>query len=131
MERSLYFQHVQKLKDFCQQTGLNFHLNCGGYPVMLTLTPNSYYRQASLFDGAREDGDGENARMTFVLCDGEIVYTATRGATISDANFSKCKGLFEKISRYWTQWVLKNVAQRPGTSLQDLWYDVEGATNDD
>ena len=132
MEYDLYCQHVQKLKDFCNQVGLNFRLNCGSYPITLELTPNSYYRQASLFDGTRNAKDSGPVLMTFALCDGEISYSATEGATISGTTFSKLKGLFEKISRYWTQYVFKKAARNPGLTLDDLWIgEGEPVTNDD
>lgn len=129
MEYSLYCYHVQKLKDFCAQTGLNYHLNCGSYPITLQLKPNEWYRQTSLFDGARGANNPGSVLMKFVLIDGEITFSATEGATISDANFSKLKGLFEKISRYWTQYVFKKAAINPGETLDDLWCEAGPVTN--
>lgn len=135
MEYDLYCQHVQKLKDFCNQMGLDFRLNCGSYPITLELTPNEWYRQASLFDGARNANNAAPALMTFALCDGEISFSATGGSTISDATFSKLKGLFNKISSYWTQFVFKQAVRNPNVTLKALleatWMKGKAVANDD
>lgn len=98
VELDLYQQHVRKLKDYCNQMGLEYNLDCSGYPITLT----QYYRQMSIFTA--EDSPRNHAVMVFALRDGEIQFSAHE-ATVSDAMFSKLKGLFDKISRYWTQFI--------------------------
>lgn len=130
MEYKLYQKHIQKLKDFCEQTGLDFHLNCCKYPITLELTPNRNYRQESLFD-AQDTTKPTFTLMTFALFNGEISYSATESVAISDANFSKLKGIFQKISTYWTQYVFKKAALNPDLTLDDLWCESGIVTDDD
>ena len=74
VEYDLYQSHVQKLKDYCKSAELLFTLECGRYPITLTIRPDEYYHQMSLLESAeqrRTDG-----AMTFTLEEGEIRITA-------------------------------------------------------
>lgn len=129
MELDLYQQHVRKLKDYCNQMGLDYKLDCSGYPITLTLTPTQYYRQMSMFTA--EDSPRNHAVMIFTLRDGEIQFSAHK-ATVSDATFGKLKGLFDKISRYWTQFVYQAFAQAEDKSMfAELWRNALAEADND
>ena len=129
VEYDLYEQHVRKLKDFCNAAHLNFRLECGSYPITLTLTPTQYYRQMSIFTA--EDSPRNHAVMVFALRDGEIQFSAHE-ATVSDAMFSKLKGLFDKISRYWTQFIYQAFAQAEDKSMfAELWSNARAEADND
>lgn len=94
VEYDLYEQHVRKLKDFCNAAHLNFRLECGSYPITLTLTPGEYYHQMSLLDTPEEKN--ANASMLFALLHGEISVTASGGFSINDTSLKKILSLFAK-----------------------------------
>ena len=125
VELDLYQQHVRKLKDYCNQMGLEYNLDCSGYPITLT----QYYRQMSIFTA--EDSPRNHAVMVFALRDGEIQFSAHK-ATVSDATFSKLKGLFDKISRYWTQFIYQAFAQAEDKSMfAELWSNARAEADND
>ena len=129
VELDLYQQHLRKLKDYCNQMGLTYNLDCSGYPITLTLTPTHYYRQMSIF--TLEDSPRNHAVMVFALRDGEIQFSAHK-ATVSDATFSKLKGLFDKISRYWTQFIYQAFAQAEDKSMfAELWSNARAEADND
>lgn len=112
MEYDLYEQHVRKLKDFCKFVHLNFRLECGSYPITLTLTPGEYYRQMSLLDTPQEQN--RNASMLFALLDGEISVTASGGFSISDTSLKKILSLFAKFSTYWVEYIFQYFSMPDG-----------------
>lgn len=129
VEYDLYQSHIQKLKDFCKSAELLFALECGRYPITLTIRPDEYYHQMSLLESAeRRRAD---AAMTFTLAEGEIRITAVGGFVISDAAFSKIKGLFQKISAYWTQLIFRWQALQEGAGLFNLWNEVKERPDDE
>lgn len=129
VEYDLLRSHIQKLKDFCKSAELLFALERGRYPITLTIRPDEYYHQMSLLESAEQRrADGA---MTFTLEEGEIRITAVGGFVISDAAFSKIKGLFQKISAYWTQLIFRWQARREGAGLFNLWNDVKERLDDE
>lgn len=128
-EYDLYQSHVQKLTDFCKASELDFVLNCGRYPITMTVRPGEYYHQMSLLEAETPERNRADAAMVFTLAEGEIRFTAVGGFVISDATFSKLKGLFDKISRYWTQFVFRTFALAEDKSMfAELWSDAQTRT---
>lgn len=118
-EYNLYQSHVQKLRDFCQSAELGFVLDCGKYPITLTVRPGQYYPQMSLLD--TPEPERTDAAMIFTLTEGEIRFTAVGGFVVNDATFGKIKGLFRKIAGYWTQCVFRRSAEAQDERFRDLW----------
>ena len=128
MEYALYQSHVQKLTDFCISAELDFVLDCGRYPITLTVRPGEYYRQMSLLETPKQER--EDAAMVFTLAEGEIRFTAVGGFVINDATFSKIKGLFQKISSFWMQFVYQSFAlAEDKTMFSELWRNAQAADN--
>lgn len=134
VEYDLYEQHVRKLKDFCNAAHLNFRLECGSYPITLTLTPGEYYHQMSLLDTTEEKN--ADASMLFALLHGEISVTASGGFSINDTSLKKILSLFAKISAYWTEYIFWNFAVAESNGLQAegavmLWLKAKEALDVD
>ena len=132
VEYDLYQSHVRKLTDFCKSAELSFVLDCGRYPITMTVRPGEYYHQFSLLETPQQEQERTDAAMVFTLAEGEIRFTAVGGFVINDATFSKIKGLFQKISSFWMQFVYQTFALAEDKSMfSELWRNAQAAETED
>ena len=118
IEYKLFAQTAQKLTDYCLDANLEFQLDCGRYPIALTLRPGRYCRQMSLLSD--EPGANPDAHITLTLEDGEIRVTAIGGFSVSADALNKVKTMFQKLSSYWTQYVFLTFATAQSGGLSNV-----------
>ena len=109
-EYDLYQSNLRKLKDFCDDSGLDCAVFITSYPLTMEIRPRADYMQMSLLD-ERPTGLDPNALIRFTLEEDEIQHRVHHGFTISKRSLNKLDGLFQKICSAYLQYFFRTLIQ--------------------
>ena len=109
-EYDLYKSHWRKLKDFCDDAGLDCAVFIGNYPITMEIRPKEGYSQMSLLD-ERPIGCDPKALIRFTLEEDEIEHRVYYGFSISKTKLNKLDSLFQKICSAYLQYFFRTLIQ--------------------
>lgn len=123
VEKNLFDLQQKKLQAVCAENELRYEFNYDECPVTLIVRPDTQVPGQMSLLGSENKKMSAASCIKFLFKDGAISYEIHNGFVISDAVFSKIKGLFKKMHYTLLQCVYRIVIEEMGEDITELLED--------